>query len=142
MTNTKHIAMFAIMAGAIFSLGIAPLMSSAEALNNNTTMKQEERTVVNGVGVHAEETADCGYLGDCSMYFKIYDSSNKVKVYYKVEDETCDITITVEDEAGTEVGNWSRDNFSGGYSYVSFNTGVSGNSPEDRFEATTEFICQ
>ena len=118
ITRTQRIAMFAIL--SVAAVGIATAPSAYAILNtyNLVTNVDDGTTVSSGW-----DSVDCIYTTDnCEHKMKVYNNnpSDKVKVYYNVENATCDVKVIWYDDSAEEVNNWTRSSYSGSGASVTY----------------------
>ena len=135
MTNqiTKY-AMFAIAAFALSGMLVSPAFADDQITTNyvNDTPNGQTQT-------SATDHDDCGNGGDCYTYTKVYNTgNNKIRTYYNVVGETCDVNIHMEKNGNPVGSDYERSNFSGTGSYVGKYTSI---SPTDNVTVTTTFTC-
>ena len=122
MTTKTHYALFAIAAIAALGVGIAP---SAYAILHtyNIVVNVDDGTTVSS----GWDEVDCIYSTDTSEHkMKVYNDNptDKVKVYYTVDNATCDIKVIWYDDDAEEVNNWTRSAYSGTGATVTYSMPV------------------
>ena len=110
MTNKTQMAMFAIAAIAAMGIGLGP------ALAHVTTTNHVNNTDDNTTQTSSWDSIDCLYTTDnCQSKTKVYNNNptDKVRVYYDVDNANCDVTVEWYDDNGNLDHSWERDNYSG-----------------------------
>ncbi len=102
--------MFAIAAFALGGLGFSPAFATV-ATTNQAPDVDDGTTYTSGW-----ESTNCKYSTDtCESKIRVYNDnpSDKVKVYYNVDNAQCDVSISWYNEGVEQGSPWTRDNYSG-----------------------------
>lgn len=121
-SKTQNFAMFAVAAFALVGMMGAPAFAASVEVDSYVTANT-------GIASSSYTDKGCGPSMDCESKVKSYTSSNKVKVYYGVDNGTCQ---TVQLEAwvnGNQILDTTRSNVSGSGQYVTgYGTVTNGDS--------------
>ena len=121
-SKIQNIAMFAVAAFALVGMMGAPAFADDISINTSVTANT-------GIASSSYSDKGCGPSMDCESKVKSYTTSNKVKVYYGVENGSCP---TVQLEAwvnGNQILDTTRSNVSGTGQYVTgYGTVTNGDS--------------
>ena len=129
-TKIQNIAMFAIAAFALVGMMGVPAFAASTPINTSVTANT-------GIAQSNYSDKGCGPSMDCESKVKSYTTSNKVKVYYGVENGSC---ASVQLEAwvnGNQILDTTRSNVSGTGQYV---TGYGTVTNGDSITATATFV--
>jgi len=134
MTNKTNYAMFAIAAFALAGMGISPAFATPSTVNEVFNVPE------GNIKTSAVDSTSCGN-GDCDSKMKVYNTgSNKVKVYYNVVGDSCDVNIKIYEKGNpdTLLKNWDRSNYTGSGASISHYVSI---SATDDFKTIVTYSC-
>ena len=127
--------MFAIATFAIAGMGLAPAYASHQTVNEVFNVPE------GNIETSDVDQTNCGTGGDCDSKMKVYNTgSNKIKVYYNVADETCDVNIKIYEKGNpdTLLKNWDRSNYTGQGASITHYVSI---AATDDFKTIVTFDC-
>ncbi len=134
-SKIQNIAMFAVAAFALAGMGFAPAYATHQTVNEVFNVPEGD------IETSAVDQTNCGSGGDCDSKMKVYNTgSDKIKVYYNVADETCDVNIKIYEKGNpdTLLKNWDRSNYQGQGASISHSVSI---AATDDFKTIVTYTC-